>query len=123
ERVAPAPKDRPMNPAEVTLTGDATLSQRPSLLDFWRWAFGDQSDDDIKGIFAEWMVVVLLGLPAQNSRRISWANSDIILSSGTRIEVKASAVWQSWKVLNEDGSRKADLKPAVLDPKRVRFAG
>jgi hypothetical protein len=112
-----------MNPAEVWLTGDAVLSERPSLLDFWRWAFGDQSDDDIKGIFAEWMVSVLLGLPVQSGRRISWANSDIILPNQTRIEVKASALWQSWKILNEDGTRKPDLKPAVPEPKKIRFGG
>jgi hypothetical protein len=48
-----------MNPAEVRLTSDAQLTAS-TLLDFWRWAFSDLCDDDIKGIFAEWMVITLL---------------------------------------------------------------
>lgn len=112
-----------MNPESQRLVGNAEVPAHANLLDFWRWAFGDLSDDDIKGFFAEWMVSVLLGLPTDKSRRISWANSDIILPDGTRIEVKASAVWQSWRILNEDGSRKPDLKPRELDPTKVRFGG
>jgi hypothetical protein len=112
-----------MDPSDVTLKGDAAFAESASLLDFWRWAFSDQCDDDIKGIFAEWMVSILLGLPTAKTRRISWANSDIILASRTRIEVKASSLWQSWKLLNEDGTRKPTPPPAVLDPKKIRFAG
>jgi hypothetical protein len=112
-----------MNPSDITFSGDAQTGQTASLLDFWRWAFSDLCDDDIKGIFAEWMVRVLLGLPLTNGRRVSWADSDIILEDGKRIEVKASAVWQSWKLVNEDGTRKACPSPALLNPSQVRFAG
>lgn len=110
-----------MNPSEIIFTGDPQLNG--TLADFWRWAFSDLCDDDIKGIFAEWMVRMLLGLPLHDSRRVSWADSDIILPNGTRIEVKASAVWQSWKLVNEDGTRKSVVAPAVLNPARVRFSG
>jgi hypothetical protein len=106
----------------TTFTGDVLLPQNASLLDFWRWAFSDLCDDDLKGIFAEWMVRVLLGLPSLGGRRISWANSDVLLASGTRIEVKASALWQSWKLWNEDGTPKATT-PLTLDPRRIRFVG
>ena len=109
-----------MNPSEIKFTGDPQLNG--TLADFWRWAFSDLCDDDIKGIFAEWMVRVLLGLPLHDSRRVSWANSDIILENA-RIEVKASAVWQSWKLVNEDGARKPFPAAIVLNPARVRFAG
>lgn len=109
-----------MNLAEVRLTGDAQLTTDGTLLDFWRWAFSDLCDDDIKGIFAEWMVITLLGLPL--TRRVSWANSDIILGNDTRIEVKATAVWQSWKLVDEFGNRRT-VSPAVLNPNQIRFHG
>ena len=112
-----------MNPSEIRFTGDPQIALNGTLLDFWRWAFGDLCDDDIKGIFAEWMVRVLLDLPLSDCRRVSWADSDIILPDGTRIEVKASAVWQSWKLVNEDGTCKPIPAPVLLNPSKVRFAG
>ncbi len=110
-----------ISPTDVTLVGDADLPNDASLLNFWEWAFGDQCDDDIKGIFAEWMVGKLLGIASR--RRVSWADSDIILANQIRVEVKASACWQSWKLVNEDGTRKPLPNIATLDPKRVRFGG
>ena len=59
-----------------------------TVLDFWRWGFGDLSDDDVKGFFAEWLVHKLLGV--NSVRRVSWANSDVITPGKTRIEVKAT---------------------------------
>ncbi|WP_306535059.1 hypothetical protein [Geobacter sp.] len=112
-----------MNPAEIKFTGDTILCEQSTLLEFWKWAFSDLCDDDIKGIFAEWMVGLLLGLPLARSRRVSWADSDIILPSGIRIEVKASAVWQSWKLVNEDGSAKPLPASTAVDPRRIRFGG
>src|SRR5581483_6755257 len=112
---------RSLNPSEITFTGDAQISARATFLEFWRWAFSDLCDDDLKGIFAEWMVGTLLGLPC--SRRISWADSDIILPNGACIEVKATAVWQSWKLVNQDGSCKPLPKVALLDPAKIRFGG
>jgi len=112
-----------VSPEQIKLVGDADLPAHTSLLDFWRWGFSDQCDDDLKGYFAEWMVGTLLDLPMNTSRRISWADSDLITPSGTRIEIKASAYWQSWKLLNEDGSRKS-MPPAVTaDPAFIRFGG
>jgi hypothetical protein len=103
------------------LVGDAVLPEQTSLHDFWRWAFSDLCDDDIKGIFAEWMVSKLLDL--SSDRRVSWANSDLVTPTGKRIEVKASAYWQSWKLVNEDGTRKP--VPPPVDPARavIQFGG
>lgn len=112
-----------MNPEDVAFTGDAKISEPASLLAFWRWAFSDICDDDIKGIFAEWMVGTLLGLPMHASRRVSWADSDLILPSSTRVEIKSSAIWQSWKLVNENGTSKTLPAPAPLDPARIRFGG
>ena len=111
-----------LNPCDITFSGGPQLDGTPTLLDFWRWAFSDICDDDIKGIFAEWMVGTLLGLSVTSGRRISWANSDWILPNGKRIEVKATAVWQSWKILNQDGSCKTPSERAVQD-RNIRFCG
>lgn len=104
-----------------TLTGSNTELQSASLLHFWKWAFSDLCDDDIKGIFAEWLVLKLLGIPSV--RRVSWANSDIITPDGVRIEIKSTSYWQSWKLLDEMGV----LRPTALHPispkTQIRFAG
>lgn len=113
--------NKPPSPSDIRLTGEVPLPAHASLLDFWQWAFGDICDDDLKGYFAEWMVRVLVGLPI--TRRVSWADSDIITPAGTRIEVKSSAYWQSWKLVNEDGTRKPF--PAAIDRKdaKITFGG
>lgn len=112
-RTLPLPED--------ILTGCNAKLGETSLLDFWKWAFSDLCDDDLKGIFAEWIVLKLLAIPSV--RRISWANSDIITADGVRIEVKASSYWQSWKLLDESG----ELRPVPLHPihsdNRIRFSG
>jgi hypothetical protein len=104
-----------------SLNGSPALA-KASVLDFWRWAFSDLSDDDIKGFFAKWLVHKLLGVPSE--RRVSWANSDLITARGIRIEVKSTAYWQSWKYLGEDGLPLPQPKhlPAENDSK-IRFSG
>jgi hypothetical protein len=106
---------------EDALTGYSARLGEASLLDFWTWAFSDLCDDDLKGIFAEWIVLKLLEIPSK--RRLNWANSDIITPKGVRIEVKASSYWQSWKLLDEKGA----LRPTPLHPvsseSQIRFAG
>jgi len=93
-----------------------------SALDFWRWAYGDILDDDVKGAFSEWMVHRLLCVPSE--RRASWANSDVITPEGVRIEVKSTAYWQSWKLLDEFGHPEAIPKHQInLDDKKIRFQG
>lgn len=91
------------------------------VLDFWRWAFSDLCDDDVKGWLAEWYVGHLLGLPM--SRRVSWANSDLITPTGARIEVKASAYWQSWKLVDELGHAINASPLTDASPSKVRFSG
>ncbi len=96
-------------PSDRVIGADVEL-QNASLLDFWKWAFSDLCDDDLKGIFAEWLVLKLLGIPAV--RRVSWANSDIITLEGVRIEIKSTSYWQSWKLIDEVGS----VRPMPLHP-------
>lgn len=112
---------RPTYSPEDILIGSTAKLQAASLLDFWKWAFSDLCDDDLKGIFAEWIVLKLLGAPS--IRRVSWANSDIITQDGVRIEIKSTSYWQSWKLMDETGA----LRPTPLYPlslkTQIRFAG
>ncbi len=66
------------------------------MVDFWRWAYADLKPNNVRGVFAEWMVAQILGLdPAP---RDSWAEFDLQLPApdNRKIEVKASAYRQSW---------------------------
>ena len=103
-----------------SLSGTTLPVENSTLLDFWKWAFCDLCDDDIKGIFAEWIVVKLLR--HEHPRRISWANSDLITKAGVRIEVKSTAFWQSYKLLDEYGMPRSVMIPA-RDEKKLSFAG
>ena len=116
-------KPRGYNPGDSVFGAGAPKGAK--VLEFWQWAFGDLSDDDIKGIFAEWLVAKILDIPSK--RRISWANSDLITSEGIRIEVKTSSHWQSWKLINEEGSPR-DLDKILerwktKSPGQIRFSG
>lgn len=93
-----------------------------SALEFWQWAYGDLLDDDVKGAFAEWLVHKLLNVVTP--RRVSWANSDVITPEGVRIEVKSTAYWQSWKLLDERGVMESQPKHALAtDDRKIRFSG
>ncbi|HET9767755.1 MAG TPA: hypothetical protein VFS60_12950 [Thermoanaerobaculia bacterium] len=90
---------------------------------FWRWAYGDLCDDDVKAAYAEWLVALLLGLPQQ--RRNTGTRSDLITPGGVRLEVKSSAYWQSWKYVGEDGALQLPEVTNLSSPPatRVHFRG
>ena len=67
---------------------DATVA------DFWRWAFSDLRMNNVRGILAEFLVSKAVG--ATGAPKEEWANFDVQTPDGIRIEVKASAYWQSW---------------------------
>jgi hypothetical protein len=94
---------------------DATVT------DFWRWAFSDLRMNNVRGILAEFLVAKAVG--GTEAPKEEWANFDVQTPDGIRIEVKASAYWQSWpqrgpsKIIfsgltarswEEDGSYSAD---------------
>lgn len=102
------------------LKGEIPGLENISLQDFWKWAFSDLCSDSLKGYFAEWIVMKLLGIPSE--RRIGWANSDLIID-GVKLEVKASSYWQSWKLMYDNGvMRDAPLHPISAKTK-IKFAG
>lgn len=84
----------------VALTGDETLIgpgmglDGATVLHFWRWAFSDLRANNLRGIFAEWLVAQLLEL--NQPVRDPWAAWDLITPEGVSIEIKASAYLQTW---------------------------
>jgi hypothetical protein len=65
-----------------------------SVLDFWRWSSSDLLINTARGCLAEYLVALELGV-AGDVRR-GWEGCDLTLTDGTRIEVKASGLLQSW---------------------------
>jgi hypothetical protein len=74
------------------------------MMDFWQWAFGDLRANNVRGVFAEWMVAQLLGL--EPNPRGAWDDYDILLPDGRTVEVKASAYHQVWHI--------AESTPSVI---------
>lgn len=57
------------------------------VLEFWRWAFGDLCHNNVRGVFAEWLVAKLLGVELPPTRD-AWAAHDLEWRDGLTIEVK-----------------------------------
>jgi hypothetical protein len=107
----------------ITFTGEVETGRITTPLDLWRCLFSGLRDDEIRNIFAEWMVGTLIGLPIESSRHTSWAVSAFVLPDQTRLKVKSRALWQSWKLESGDGTQKSPRSPANINPNRIRFGG
>jgi hypothetical protein len=81
-----------------------------SVSDFWRWAFSDLLQNTTRGVLAEYMVAVLLGV--DNKPRNPWESFDIELPDGRRVEVKTMSHLQAW------GQKQLSVPRVVLSPKR-----
>ncbi|WP_239582800.1 hypothetical protein [Bacillus tianshenii] len=64
-----------------------------TMLDFWKWGFSNILTNNLRGIFAEYIVGSALGVV--NQSRIEWDAFDLVYK-GKKIEVKSSAYIQSW---------------------------
>lgn len=69
---------------------------KASILDFWQWAFSDLCANNVRGVFAEWLVAKLLDIDLPDARD-SWAAWDLQTAEGVTIEVKCGAYVQSWE--------------------------
>jgi hypothetical protein len=93
----------------MTQMGGKRLGGRlGTMSDFWLWAFGDLRSNNVRGVFAEWMVAQILGL--EPNPRGSWDNYDLQLRDGRTVEVKASAYLQVWHT-------------AASPPSKILFTG
>lgn len=66
-----------------------------TIVDFWRWAFSDLLVNTTRGVFAEWMVARLLGIPLPPDR-VEWDAYDLVTPEGVKIEVKCGSYRQRW---------------------------
>lgn len=84
----------------VRLTGQESIrhipgGQEATILEFWQWAFSDIKQNDVRGVFSEWLVARILGLELLPCRE-SWGAYDLITPTGTKLEIKSAAYLQSW---------------------------
>ena len=80
----------------LRFTGDeAIVGSDARLLDFWQWAGSNLMGNVNRGVFAEYLVALDLGIAC--GTREEWAPCDLVMPDGTRIEVKTSAYLQDWK--------------------------
>ena len=84
----------PPHPLRPVLGDERLLGIEASVLDFWRWGFSDLRLNIVRGVLAEFLVAKAIG--ATGTPKEEWANFDVSTPSGARVEVKASAYWQSW---------------------------
>lgn len=74
------------------------LGQGGTMLGYWRWAHSDLSANAERGVFAEYLVRLALGLDDRASE--AWAAYDVLWQpqgrAPIRIEVKTSAFVQVW---------------------------
>lgn len=73
--------------------GEAIGIAPPSVLDFWRWAFSDLTNNALRGILAEWLVAT--AVKCVDQPREEWASYDLRVDDVT-VEVKSAAYVQSW---------------------------
>jgi len=76
--------------------------------------------NDVRGVFAEWLVAKLLNMPL--SVRDSWSEWDLITRDGVKIEVKASAYLQAWSQKQPSRIVFTGLKGRRLNTRTNRYA-
>jgi hypothetical protein len=87
--------DSPIHPKALDpLTGEESVCGEATVLDFWRWGFGDLRMNVVRGVLAEFFVAQAVG--DTTTPRHAWADCDVVTPSGVKIEVKAAAYLQSW---------------------------
>lgn len=84
-------------PSELPLlSGDEKLTgTEATVLEFWRWGFGDLRMNIVRGVLSEFLVAKALGINTTDVRD-PWDNYDLHYR-GTSIEVKSAATWQSYR--------------------------
>ena len=88
--------------------GGSTIVQTRTVKDFGQWAYSDLMQNTERGVLAEYIVAVLLGV--DDKPRASWLAYDLELPNGKTVEVKTMSKLQAWyqKSLSEP---KVVIKP------------
>lgn len=66
-----------------------------TLLDFWAWSQSDLTNNALRGIIAEF--IVMKALDISQTFRVEWDAYDLETETGLKIEVKSAAYLQSWQ--------------------------
>lgn len=69
------------------------------LLDFWKWAYSDFTNNISRSVLAEFIVASALNI--SDRARVMWSPCDLIYQN-LRIEVKSAAYIQSWEAKHPD---------------------
>jgi hypothetical protein len=133
------PGDRTPTPAALArLPSSRKSGQEPlheggvpsgkTLLDFWRWAASDLLGNTSRGVLAEFLVALSLGVSVDDVRD-EWAPCDFTTPEGLTVQVKSSAFVQSWAqrslsrvVFSVRPSRAWDANTNILASDSVRHA-
>ncbi len=89
----PRPRQR-LSPTTAFHESGNPLAACGTVADFWRWAFSDLQQNNVRGVLAEYLVAKALGVVL--GVRESWADFDHTTPEGVKVEVKASGYLQSW---------------------------
>lgn len=84
----------PRSGDEFIHQGGSPLGMR--LIDFWRWSASDLVSNATRGVLAEFIVAMALGIPAGGVRS-EWDSFDLTSPEGITVEVKSAAYIQSWE--------------------------
>ena len=90
--LAPIRQER-LSGSEPVIAGGRTLGI--SVADFWAWSASDLVSNTTRGILAEFLVAVALGV--ESNIREEWAAFDLTTKSGIKVEVKSAAYVQAWE--------------------------
>jgi hypothetical protein len=85
---------QPLNPAEELIGEDKIPQLDRTVVDFWQWAYSDLVSNTDRGILAEYIVAIALGI--DDTVRAPWGPYDLLTPAGTKIEVKSGSYIQSW---------------------------
>lgn len=66
-----------------------------NVVDFWRWAYSDLSQNVTKGMVGQYIIAWSLGIDNLPDDR--WASFDLLSPQGKKIEVKTTSYLQAWK--------------------------
>ena len=73
---------------------DAGTPTGTTVLDFWQWSQSNLIENRTRGILAEFIVKMALGI--DGGTRVEWDDFDLVTSGGLKVEVKSGAYVQSW---------------------------
>lgn len=65
-----------------------------TLLDYWAWAHSDLIGNAERGVLAEYIVSMALGV--NNGTRTEWDSYDVLSNDNIKIEVKSAGYVQTW---------------------------